>query len=124
MAYGDKLYQECHGYDLDGNPVSSRGFSVTYEIITQESAKYGDAEECGYICENVSLREAIGELNGAAVEPSLYPFDPDYAHCRYTTIDGDTDYRTGAVEHRSLHLPVNLTPSTRKRIARLLGIAV
>lgn len=22
MTYGDKLYQECHGYDLDGNPVS------------------------------------------------------------------------------------------------------
>ncbi len=97
-------------------------FSVTYETITPESAEIGDCEDRGYIAEDVTLREAIGELNGAAVEPSCYPFDADYPYTWFSTVDGDTDYRTGAVEYRSLHLPKNLTPSTRARIARLLGV--
>jgi len=38
-------------------------FDVTYEIITQESAEHGEADEIGYICEAVTLREALESVN-------------------------------------------------------------
>ncbi len=100
----------------------SRKFSVTYEIVTYESAEDGEAAEQGYIVQDVGLREAIGELNGAAVQPSCYPFDPSYSYVWFSTVDADIDYRTGESEYRSLHLPATLTSSTRLRIARLLGV--
>ena len=40
----------------------SKGFNVTYEIITEESAEQGDAEERGFLLENVTFREAFGEV--------------------------------------------------------------
>lgn len=96
------------------------GFSVTYEIITHESAEEGDAQERGFVIENVSLREALGHVQGV-MTASMHPFDASYAHVWFSTVDPDIDYRTGEYEYRSLHLPVNLTPSTRQRIARLIG---
>ena len=62
-------------------------FSVTYETITPESAADGESADDGYVCEDVSLREAIGELHGASVEPSCYPFDANYPYTWFTTID-------------------------------------
>ena len=37
-------------------------FNVTYEIVTQESAEYGEADKSGFVCEDVTLREAIEAL--------------------------------------------------------------
>jgi len=98
------------------------GFSVTYEVFTPESAADGESAESGFIVDNVSLRHAVSALNGAAVEPSVYPFDPGYPYVWFTTIDGDIDCRTGETEYRALHMPRDLTTSTRRRIARLLGV--
>src|SRR4051812_8168663 len=96
------------------------GFSVTYEIVTQESAEDGDVAERGHIVKNVSLREALQNINGAAMEPSMHPFDASYPYVWFSQIDPDVDYQTGEHEYRSLHLPPSLTPSTRQRIARLV----
>ena len=34
-------------------------FNVTYEIVTEESAAEGDAEERGFIAEGLTLRDAV-----------------------------------------------------------------
>jgi len=34
-------------------------FSVTYEIVTPESAEYGDAEDRGWVVEDATLRDAL-----------------------------------------------------------------
>lgn len=94
------------------------GFSVTYEIVTHESAEDGDS---GFIVENVSLREALEHVDHSAMEPCMAPFDPSDPHVWFNTVDPDIDMQSGEYEYRSLHLPVNLTPSTRLRIARLIA---
>ena len=102
-------------------------FNVTYDITTPESAENGDYKESGYICEGVSLREAIdcfyetrasqcaGIIDINANEwPAINP--------SWITVDNGGEYLTGAYESRSLHLPDSVTPSSKRRICRLLGI--
>lgn len=95
-------------------------FNVTYETMPL-SAEDDDDGERGFILEDATLRDAINALNGASVEPSCCPFDPTYPHVWFTT-EPETDFHAGECTTYSLHLPDDLTPSTRKRIARLLGV--
>lgn len=101
-------------------------FNVTYEILTQESAAEGDADERGFICEHVRLREAFEEVFNtrtsavggiSAIEPS----SSSIHDMRWITVDNGMEYETGAYESRSLHIPENATASTRRRIAHLMG---
>lgn len=98
------------------------GFSVTFDVVTPESAEQGDVADSGFVVDGVSLRDAIAALQGAQVAPSCEPFNPNYRYTWFYTMDAEVNYRTGAEETRALHLPTNLTPSTRRRIARLLGV--
>jgi hypothetical protein len=102
-------------------------FSVSYCIVTQESAAEGDFAESGWIAKNCGLREAISgvsdtrtaEVGGVeCVEADERPL----CEARSVTITNGMEYRTGAQESRTLHMPESLTPSTRRRIARLLGV--
>lgn len=95
-------------------------FNVTYEIITEESAQAADAEERGFLLEDVSLRDAINEVcNHGYIEASCYPIK----HSPYVwfTAYGEMDMHDGSYENRSLHCPKNITPSSHRRVARLLG---
>ncbi len=101
-------------------------FNVTYEIVTPESAEIGDSDESGFIGEGMTLRDAIEALhdtrtsgcNGVeSIECDEMPVrDP-----RWVTVINGMEFDTGAQESRSLHLPPELTPSTRRRIARMAG---
>ena len=99
-------------------------YTVTYEIVTPESAEYGDAEERGIIDTFTSLREALeytyrtrtNQVGGIeAIEPDCSSGPP-----RWITVFNGMEYRTGAHENRSLHLPDNITPSSAMRIKRLM----
>ena len=101
-------------------------FDVTYEIITEESAKHGDAAERGYIVENTSLREAITAVfetrtshcpSATAIEANECPVQSP----EWITVYNGKEYLTGAYENRSIHFPDKLTNATRRRIARLMG---
>ena len=96
-------------------------YSVTYEIITEESAEHGDAEERGFISEGVSLRDAIDDLMSASADRLTCIEANDSYDPYWVTVCYAMHFVTGDYERRSLHLPRNLSLSTRKRIARLLG---
>lgn len=97
-------------------------FSVTYEIITEESAQNGDFAESGFLLENVGLREAIKEFHVGYVKPSCSPIQ----HNPYVwfTAYGEMNISDGSYENRSLHCPKNITPSSHKRVAQLIGLKV
>ena len=90
-------------------------YSVTYDIVTPESAIHGDVAEAGYVAENVSLREAIREVGGVC-------FEHNGNYDWFTNYEYDLNYSTGAQESRSLHLPDHITGASRVRIGRLLGV--
>lgn len=103
-------------------------FNVTYEIVTQESAEHGDSDESGFIIQGAGLRDALFHINRTrtamvggveAIETSESGSD-----FRWITVYNAAEYETGAHESRSLHIPDNVTPSSRRRIARMLGARV
>ena len=100
---------------LNTNNYAEELFSVTYEIVTPESAENGDVAEAGFIAENVSLRDAIDAVGGVC-----YEHDGNYDW--FTNHEYNLDYQTGAQESRSLHLPDGITGASRVRIGRLLGV--
>lgn len=112
-------------------------FTVTYEVITPESAEHGEADSYGFLDESgyaaafrengiecsderraeiiatdhtMTLRDAIGLMS------SCY----DSGHW-FTEIDARADYASGECEIRSLHCPKNITKASYRRIGRLLG---
>lgn len=93
-------------------------FLLTFERITPESAALGDVAESGVLYEGISLREAIDEMDGAeTIEANEYPLHSPRWVTAYGTHE---DYLSGEVGNISLHFPEHLTPSTRRRIVRLI----
>ena len=104
-----------------------RKFNVTYQIVTEESAAAGEADEYGHIVEEVTLKEAIDEVNRTrtnlvdgvvAIELDACPTDRP----RLITITNGPEFRTGSVESRTLRIPDTVTDASARRIARLLGV--
>ena len=102
-------------------------FNVTHEIVTDESAEYGEAAESGFIAENISLREAIENLSAASnscelasIEADSWPISRDNPP-RWITYQYGRDWESGDCESRSIHFPRGITGSSAIRIARLLG---
>ena len=100
-------------------------FSVTFEIITEESAEFGDAEERGFIACDIALRDAVALVQETAsaqcsqevVEANEAPV----SNPRWITVYNSPDFITGETENRSLHFPENITAASRVRVARLLN---
>lgn len=101
-------------------------FSITFDIVTPESAEDGEIAASGYHIEpdqGYSLRDALAWLrlhNGC----SRYADRSDSWPCRnprWFTFDGGEDFRTGAHETLTLHIPACVTEYSRQRIARILG---
>lgn len=102
-------------------------FNVTYEIVTPESAEHGDAAERGFISEGVSLRDAFADLNATRTNQvdGIEAIEADSSPCvapRWITVYNGTEFRTGATESRSLHIPDNVTAASARRIARYCGV--
>ena len=91
-------------------------FDVTFERITEKSAENGDFEETSFELANVTLREAIDFLRwrGGHVEADRYPVRAPRCFTWYC----EPDYQTKDVTNYALHLPANITESSRQRLAR------
>ena len=101
-------------------------FKVSYEIITSESAEYGELAEYGFICEGCSLRDALELVRETRTNDcdgilGIEANDSRIDQARWITIHNGMEFSTGCYENRSIHFPKHLTPSTRRRIARILG---
>lgn len=103
-------------------------FSVTYEIVTDESSEQGDAASRGFIAQDLDLRSAVNTVGETAsphcsrecIETDEYPIRAP----RWITVTNGRDWITGESESRSLHIPKSATDATRRRIARLFGLKV
>jgi hypothetical protein len=91
-------------------------FSVTYEIITEESAEHGEAEETGFTMEDVTLREAWDFLRW---EGYCEASDSTVGAARWITFYGEQCPMTGNHTNYSLHFTSKLSQYSRARIARL-----
>jgi len=98
--------------------MSRAVFSVTYEIVTEESAADGEAEERGFICEAATLRDALTDLFRTRTNRVDSGQGLDCSIGILTMMNG-MEYETGAYETRALHMPRNVTGATYNRIARL-----
>jgi len=106
-------------------------FSVTFERWTHEDMESGDTDNRGFIIEDVSLRDAIRlglEQPFPAWCGAYEPSDSRLDLVRWLSFhkwnDGTRDYyETGTIEDRSLHIPDNVTPASRRRICRLFNPA-
>jgi hypothetical protein len=105
-------------------PTTER-FTVTYEIVTPESAEVGDAAERGFISQEQTLRNALADVfqtrtahceGVTEIEASC----SDVAQSRWATVYNGMEYLTGAHESRSLHFPDNITGASKGRILRLM----
>lgn len=100
-------------------------FNVTYDIVTPESAEHGDYEESGFIAESVTLRDAITDLHEtrtckvdgvSAIEADSFPC----THPSSVRVINGTEFETGAVESRAIHIPRTVSTASARRIARLV----
>lgn len=109
--------------------MSRARFNVAFEVWTPEAIEAGDTDERGFIEEGATLRDAVkavratrtNEVDGVeSIECDSCPT----SHPRWITVSNSMEYRTGAREQRSLHIPDSVTPATARRIARLVGARV
>jgi alcohol dehydrogenase class IV len=100
-------------------------FSITYDIVTEESAEHGDTADAGFIAENMTLRDAVetlfetrtSQVDGvSAIEASEYPVTCP----QWVTVQNGMEYLTSAYESRSLHFPNDMTAASRVRVCRLV----
>lgn len=107
-----------------------RGFkrfqwNVTYDVVTEASAQYGDVAERGFVDRHLSLREAFETALEARAETLLGEIaaearDSDESRARWVGFTHPQEIEGGAVETRSVHIPEHVTPASRARIVRLL----
>jgi hypothetical protein len=104
-----------------------KAFSVTYEIVTPESAEQGHYADMGYvlpggwhgnIANTPEDREAV--LMDLRSARSLVDGGLEDCGRWFRQTSSDTDYRTGAEETRSLHPPRTITKASYARLKRLL----
>ena len=102
-----------------------RGWAVTFTTVTPESAEEGDFDETGHVLEEGSFREALAawweDARGCHVEADTMPTNPCNPPRWFTACAGEPDYVTGAEREVSLHIPDDVTPASRLRLARLVG---
>ncbi len=85
----DRLADECHGYDLDGNPVTARRYTVTIDVDVLDPAKviaaardYYEGQEEGLGELVVGVEDALRVLFDAKVEPT---------DCGFEVVDSNAD---------------------------------
>lgn len=110
-----------------------KGFSVTFEryLPHADDEDVCEADEMGFIIDNVSLRDAIclgleyhEPSYAGACEPDCYPA----RGVRWLTFYNWNDctreqIEQGITESRALHFPDTITDASRARICRLFGVA-
>ncbi len=102
--------------------MSNYRFTVTHQIVTQESAEHGECDESQSVCDSdLTLRDAVIQVSRTRTchVGGVESIDGD--HCA-VTVTNSMEFLTGDCESRTLHIPPNVTRASGRRIARLLGV--
>jgi hypothetical protein len=100
-------------------------FSVTYEryLPHPDDEEVCEADERGFVLEDVSLREAVKAVGYVCLEADEWPVHAPRWFTNHEYGNGTREYfEQGISETRSLHVPDGVTAASRRRIARLLGV--
>jgi hypothetical protein len=109
-----------------------KGFSVTFEryFPHDEGEDICDADERGFVIEDVTLREAM-RLGLEYLRPSWSgpceasdSYGPRWLSFYKWNDCTRENIEQGITEDRALHIPDSVTPASRKRICRLFGARV
>lgn len=75
----------------------------TYEVVTEESAEYGEVADSGFAAENepVSFRELVDMIRGEFIHASQSPVSRS-THVWFTS-ESQQDYMTGEYRSESIH---------------------
>ena len=103
-------------------------FTVTYCIVTPDSAEHGDYAETGFVIPGqwtIPISEALANKEDdytMTLREALDLAQPDEDCGRWfaETTTERCDYSTGAYEQRAIHPPHNITPSSYNRLRRLI----
>lgn len=95
-------------------------WSVTFSLATPESAE--DAER-GHDYEATDFRTAIGYFGDYAASADSYPVDGSVRWFDSAVIEDRAHFELGHDRHLSLHIPDQITASSRLRLARYLGLS-
>lgn len=104
--------------------MGKKFFRVTFEIVTQESARKGDYAKAGFLLRDGSparKNAAPKSINMGLREALLIASPQENSGRWWQEIDGREDYATGAVETRAIHPPQDITAASYARVSRLLG---
>jgi hypothetical protein len=99
-------------------------WNVTYSTVTPESAEDGDYADTGFEFEGTSFRSAIACFGHVAESADSWPVDGSVRWFDSPIIQDRAYFERGHERHLSLHIPAQITPSSRRRLARLLGLQV
>ena len=99
-------------------------WNVTFSTVTPESAEDGDYAETGFEFEGTSFRSAIACFGDVAESADSWPVDGSVRWFDSPIIQDRAHFEQGHDRHLSLHIPAQITPSSRRRLARLLGLRV
>jgi hypothetical protein len=89
--------------------------SVSFDVVTEESAEHGDFAETGWVVEGerVTFREALSEIGSRG-----YPVGIHVRHDALTIFhEAEADYRTGEHTSEATHVQ-----GDRRAVARLARI--
>lgn len=101
-----------------------KGWRVTFEVVTPESAEMGDFERSGFV-EPGEWHYSLGDesTDGMTLREAMTVCNPqEDSGSWFSECDGRDNYQTGENERRSLHPPRNITPASYARVARLLKL--
>ena len=99
-------------------------WNVTFSTVTPESAEDGDYAETGFELEGTDFRTAIACFGDCAESADSWPVDGSVRWFDSPIIQDRAHFELGHERHLSLHIPEQITPSSRRRLARLLGLEV
>lgn len=99
-------------------------WNVTYDRVTEESAREGGYADSGFLLEGAPLRDSIETFTERAdtIEANVYPLGDGSSIRWFTAYPSPGDLGPeGESETRSLHIPECVSAPSRLRLARMLG---
>jgi len=100
--------------------ASAIRYSVTYDVVTEESAEHGDFAESGFVVEptTATFRELVEDIQNRGV------YDVSHTMCESSgrisvTHHSDSDYRTGAETTEYTHIDTSV--SVARRLLKFLA---